>query len=362
MMGEDVYRQLCDTMANRGGLYPGVDIPEFYDVARELFTEEEAAVCNAMPRGFNPASVIAKEMGRDEKEVASILETMADRGLCMAGKKGDMTVYAGLPLVPGIFEYQFMRGTATERDRRLARLIRVYKEAYKDRVGEKTEPYPVSRVITVDRTVKAGNQIHTYDQVAAYIEKYEPLALSTCYCRHQARLIDEKEHCGKPDDVCMQLGTGAQFVIDRRMGRRITKEEALEILKKTEEAGLVHCTTNRQEIDFICNCCSCHCVLLKNALAHPQPGLAMNSGFQPVWDTGLCTACETCIERCPMEALKMGEDNIPELDLDRCIGCGVCATGCPTEAIGMEERPGIPVPPVDNKALKEAIKASQAVK
>ena len=61
-----------------------------------------------------------------------------------------------------------------------------------------------------------------------------------------------------------------------------------------------------------------------------------------------------------MEALTMGEDEVPDVDLDRCIGCGVCATGCPSEAIELEERAGIPVPPVDYKALKAAIKESQA--
>jgi Fe-S-cluster-containing hydrogenase component 2 len=57
-----------------------------------------------------------------------------------------------------------------------------------------------------------------------------------------------------------------------------------------------------------------------------------------------------------MDALEMGEDDIPRVNLDRCIGCGVCASGCPAEAIQMEAREGIPVPPVDHKALKEAIK------
>ena len=153
---------------------------------------------------------------------------------------------------------------------------------------------------------------------------------------------------------------GAQFVMDRRMGRKISKEEALEILKKAEEAGLVHATLNRQEIEFICNCCSCHCMILKTALSQPRPGLSLNSGFQPIWDRELCIACETCIERCPMTALSLGEEDVPEVDLDRCIGCGVCATGCDAEAISLEERPGIPAPPVDQKALKAAIKASQA--
>ncbi len=101
-------------------------------------------------------------------------------------------------------------------------------------------------------------------------------------------------------------------------------------------------------------------MILKTALSQPKPGLAVNSGFQPVWDAELCTACETCIDRCPTEALTMGEEDVPEVNLDGCIGCGVCASGCPSEAIELEERTGIPVPPVDHRALKEAVKASMA--
>ena len=359
-MAEEVYQELCKTMARRGGMYPGMDIPEFYELAQELFTAEQAAVANAMPRGFNPTSTIAAEMGRSVEEVAPILEEMADKGLCSAAKKGEMTSYTGPPFVPGIFEYQFMRGTSTDRDKKLAKLIHNYKRAFNAARGPVVEPYPTMRVITVDRVIKAGNQIHTYDQVASYIDKYEPLAVSTCYCRHQAKLMDDVDYCGKPTEVCMMFGTGAQFVMDRGMGKKVSKEDALEILRQSEEAGLVHCSSNRQEIDFLCNCCSCHCVILQQALSHPKPGLAVSSGFRPVWDAEECTACETCIERCPIEALTMGENEVPEVDLDRCIGCGVCATGCPSEAIELEERPGIPVPPIDHKALKAAIKESRA--
>jgi len=163
-----------------------------------------------------------------------------------------------------------------------------------------------------------------------------------------------------PDDVCMQFGSGAQFIIDRKMGRQVNKEEALEVLRKSEKAGLVHTSANRQEIDYICNCCSCHCVALRNILSKPKPGLALNSGFHPVWDEELCTACGICIDRCPAKALAMGEEDVPVVNLERCIGCGVCATGCPERAIGLVERPGIPIPPVDQKALKAAILASQA--
>jgi Pyruvate/2-oxoacid:ferredoxin oxidoreductase delta subunit len=357
-MAEEVYKQLCQTMAKRGGMYPGMDIPEFYELTSVLFTPEEAAISNALPRGFSPAAKIADILGEKEEDLAPVLEEMAEKGLCFSGKNDGVTCYAGPPFVPGIFEYQFMRGTNTERDKTLARLIRDYEHAVKENRTSPKDAFPVARVITVDRTIKAGNHIHTYDQVKSYIERYEPLAVGTCYCRHQAKLIDEAGHCGKPDDVCLQLGRGAQFVIDRGMGRKITQKEAMEILDRSEEAGLVHCTNNRQDIDFLCNCCACHCVILQEALAHPKPGLAVNSGFQPVWNDDRCTACETCIDRCPMDAINMAHNDVLLVNLERCIGCGVCATGCPEEAIVMEERTGIPVPPLDKKELKEKTRSA----
>jgi len=359
-MPAEVYRQLCEAMAKRGLEYPGMDIPEFYALVEELFTPQEAAVFLAIPRGYHPASAIATQMDKPEEEVTPILEAMADKGLCSAGKMGDVTFYGSMPFVPGIFELQFMRGTNTKKDKKLAKLIHDYKAMVDVAKGSPKIGFPTMRVIPVDRKIQVGNTIHTYDQVVSYIEKYDPLAVSTCYCRQEAKLIDETDVCGKPNEVCMQFGMGAQFVIDRGMGRKISKEEAIDILRKCEEAGLVHSTINRQEIDFLCNCCNDHCVVLRKVLAQPKPGIALNSGFQPVRNPKLCKACETCIERCPPRALTMGEDNVPVVDLDRCIGCGVCASGCSEEAIELTERPGAQVPPLDQTALKEAIKATQA--
>ena len=357
-MTEQIYHQLCETMKNRGGMYPGADIPEFYELAETLFTPEEAAVSIGLPRGFHTADEIATGIEKDVEWVAPILEAMAVKGLCFSIKKGDKTLYAGPPFVPGIFEYQFMKGTNTERYRILACLIQKYKTAFDAVRKPLKNVFPAMRVIAINHAIKAKNQIHTYDQVKHYIETYDFLAVSTCYCRHQAKLVDEASHCGKPDDVCIQFGTGAAFVIERGMGRSISKTEAMELLDRAERAGLVHCTNNRQEIDFLCNCCSCHCVILKSAKAQPKPGLAVNSGFQPFLNSNLCESCEICLERCPMSAIQMDESNYPKTDLDQCIGCGLCATGCPTEAIMMNERLGIPKPPVNNKELKKAIQDS----
>jgi len=52
-------------------------------------------------------------------------------------------------------------------------------------------------------------------------------------------------------------------------------------------------------------------------------------------DKEKCTGCETCVEECPSEAVKMVNDKA-EIDNDACIDCGVCVDACPAEAITME--------------------------
>lgn len=362
-MSHEVYQQLSQTYAKRGGLFPGADIPEFYPMAEELWTPDEAAVNVAMPRGFSTAGQVAEIMGRDQAEVGALLEGMADKGLIMASNQGGTMYYTVVPFVPGVFEYQFMRGTKTDRDKRIARLIHTYKHALEAVQGPpKENTFPLQRVITVDQKVKADNVIHTYGQMETYIEQADTISVQTCFCRHEAELIDENDTCGKPNDVCMSFGQGARFLIDRKMARQINKVEAMDVLRRSEEAGLVHCSTNsRDDVDFICNCCKDHCMILKKALAQPKPGLACNSGFQPVVDPDECTACETCVDNCPGDALAIAdEEDYPALDPDRCFGCGVCATLCPTEAIELVTRPDIAEPPLDRKSLSAAYKTSLA--
>jgi len=52
-------------------------------------------------------------------------------------------------------------------------------------------------------------------------------------------------------------------------------------------------------------------------------------------DKEKCTGCESCIEECPSEAIKMVDDKA-EVDVDTCVDCGVCVDACPAEAINME--------------------------
>ena len=250
-MSEAVYRELLEVMKKRKGGYAGMDIPEFYAMAEVLFTPEEAAVNNAMPRGPFTAAGLADGMGRETAELEKILETMADKGLCMALKVEGVQYYQSARFMPGIFEFQFMSGGTSERDKKIAEVIYDYEKAFDARAGSAETGISPYRVITVDKTIEVGNQVHTYDQVQTFIDKYDTISVSACYCRHAASLRGEDTH-GLPNEVCMQFGMGAQYVSERLGARMVSKEEARAVLNRAEEAGLIHMSQNvTEDIGFL---------------------------------------------------------------------------------------------------------------
>ncbi|KYK31071.1 MAG: ferredoxin [Thermoplasmatales archaeon SG8-52-3] len=53
-----------------------------------------------------------------------------------------------------------------------------------------------------------------------------------------------------------------------------------------------------------------------------------------VVDKDKCTACGSCVEACPVDAIKLDEK--ATIDKDNCIDCGTCVDECPEEAISLD--------------------------
>jgi len=218
---------------------------------------------------------------------------------------------------------------------------------------------PFSRVIPVNQEIEAGTAVHPYETISEYIKNSEYITVSQCYCRHHGELLDNP--CKHPKEVCMAFGPNAKFVADRGFGRLVSSEEAMKILDETEKHGLVHCSSNTTKyIDFICNCCSCHCGIIQSFLESNAPSMAAISNFELSISEDDCIGCGDCVERCPVEALSL-EDDIVQVDKRRCIGCGVCNVACPSDALSMKRRPETKEPPHDRKALQMSVVESLQV-
>lgn len=357
-MLEPVYEKLLEALRMRGGALPAIKCPELYALLGELFTLEEAEFASQMPMNPMPAADLAAEMGRDLGEVEPLLEGMANKGLVISRERGGVNHYSLLQMMPGIFEYQFMKGEVNDRTKRLARLFEDYFTVMTQAAekGRAVINFPFARVIAVEAEIPAGVEIQPYDRVYHYIENSQYIAVSTCYCRHHGELLGRP--CDKPKEVCMSFGPGAKFNAERGFARLISKEEARQILDLSEREGLVHCSSNTGKyIDFICNCCICHCGILQSIKNAAIPSMGATTGFIMVVDQESCTGCGDCVERCQMEALTLDGDVVMR-DASRCIGCGLCVSACPTEALKMEPRPDRPLLPWDHQSLNAALMAS----
>jgi ferredoxin len=342
-MTEDVYKKLADALNARSVTYPSIPCDEFYAFAKELFTPEQAEIASSMPLNPVTAEELADKMkGADAGRLKKQLQGMTDKGLVRVKESDGKRYYEFMPLVPGIIELQFIHGRVDERTKRLAQLLRNYARALRNIMM--TTPPPVSvdmpsaRKVSVEKEIYHLPTILPHDEVMKLIDTTEYIAAGTCVCRHQGDLLDKP--CDKPkSNLCMIFGPSAEFATSHGFVRLVSKEEARQSIEEAEKAGLVHTYANSDDkyIDLLCNCCGCHCLILRGAKRAPAPSKAVIANWVVMIENDACVGCGACVDRCWMEALKM-EGDLPVRDANRCIGCGICMYVCPTDAMKLARR------------------------
>ena len=91
--------------------------------------------------------------------------------------------------------------------------------------------------------------------------------------------------CERPLQNCMVFAPVKGAFDHSQVDRAITLDDALRILHETEEAGLVHSTGNTREgNNYICNCCTCCCAILRGVAEFDIPTAIASSGFQAIVD------------------------------------------------------------------------------
>jgi electron transport complex protein RnfB len=347
-MVDAIYDKLAAALNARNTAVPAIVCKEFYDLTEFLFTPEEAAIFCAMPIDYASVEEVSANLGvKDLKKLATQLEKMGDKGLVHIKDKDGEKAYEALPFVPGIFEFQLMRGIVDERHKKWAFLLTDYSKAIKREMMSGTPPKieksAPGRKVSVEKDVNYPTTVIPYKEMKQLIMDTGHIAAGTCVCRHQGNLIGKPST--EPMNNCMVFGESAEFTYERGFTKKLTKEEALQRLEEAEDAGLVHCYVNnpKQFTNLLCNCCGCHCWIIKGLKKSPAPRQMINNRYLIQIDEDACIQCEACIERCWMQALKMENGKLVR-DEKRCIGCGICMRACPTEALILEQKEAGKIP------------------
>ena len=197
--------------------------------------------------------------------------------------------------------------------------------------------YKEAITVPVNVEIEAEHLVLNLENVTQILSKARTISVMDCYCRMKFG------HCDAPVNTCIDMNEIAERNIANGVAREITFDEALDILEKTHEAGLVHMALGHGEsykpgvINSVCSCCSCCCGILSGVLRFGLAPHLLTSQAISVTDTSACTACGVCVGRCQFGAREMVNNKLafePEL----CFGCGLCVSTCPTNAIQLLDK------------------------
>ncbi|MFC2024003.1 4Fe-4S binding protein [Chloroflexota bacterium] len=354
---DDAYRKLQEHLDKMPVGYPPTKSGVEINILKAIFTPEQAKIATHL--GYKHKTVdeifeTAKEEVSSKEELKRILNETVSNGGISRRKRGGKEQYAVIPLLLwGMYEYQLKRLTPQF----LMNLGQYMQGEFGYELA--SNKVPKTRIIPIEKSIKIEHRIATYDELRRIIERSgEHITIQECICK---KLNDMK---GKPcqitdrREVCMSFGDMADLYAKEGWGRKVDQKEALEIARKNEEEGLVLQPGNEQEPAFMCACCRDCCGVFGPIKSFPRPVDIVASNYYAQVETELCKGHGTCVERCPLEAVKV-EDKVSFIDLARCIGCGLCVPTCPENAIQLVKKAEETIPPKTEEDLYDMIMAAK---
>lgn len=335
----------------KGWLF-GLPDSEFLQPMLEVrFTPEEAKLLAKIPFIGHTVEILSQKLEINAEELREKLEDFAVRGIVMRSESQYGILYS---LCDSNFVFYRSPGWKIDVDdwsREMANSQNKYWiNAYaKDFLEHDLQGL---RAVAINETIEDTRKVMPYDDILKIIDSLDYYSVSICPCSAKYNLDPEFEDCEHNFERCLHFGDLGKYCVEYGMGREITKEETLEILKRAAEEGLVHGVSNNYEnIDTICNCCS-HCLYLDSLVKMPGivPRGHTPSNYIREIKEEECIGCGVCVKRCPMNALELKDKKVI-FEPDLCIGCGVCVYKCKQNAIYLVHRDEEQNIPKDGRAM-----------
>lgn len=350
-MTTNIYEKLAKHLDDLPGGFPRTEGGVELRILRRLFTPEDAELAPHLTLIPEEPRVIARRAKIPVEEAIRRLKEMNKKGLILeVQRKGKPPLYMAIQFVVGFWEAQVNK---------LSReLAEDFEEYFPSLIGGSLwGKTPQLRTIPVEKSITVQPEVMPYERAEELVRNNKTFAVSNCICRQEQRILGKG--CDKPAESCMTFGVAAESVVGKGNGRAISQDEALAILHRAEETGLVLQPANAKDPLFICTCCGCCCGMLRTLKRLPVPANMVVSPFLASHTTETCKGCGLCTKRCQMEAFHL-DNQKAILNPDRCIGCGLCVSTCPTQSITLVRKPKEKQPYVPRDIIETSMKLAKA--
>jgi NAD-dependent dihydropyrimidine dehydrogenase PreA subunit len=327
--------------------FPGSSLLQ--SVLEVMMTRDEANLVDALPGSVGE---VAERAGLPEQDVRNSLDALYRKGVIFP--KGD---FADRDY------YRFARHIIQLHDATLANsaldVVKDHDFFQKWQDFSKQEMFPrlgamfktasvrISRVIPAHKAVEGLDGVLPCEDYHEILKTQDVIAVVPCSCRMRTTAVGEQ--CAHTVETetwhCLQFGRGAEYVINRGSGRRLTADQAIALCDEIEEDGLIHRWANNANMTGVntsCNCCRdcCEEYVSLDAADIPVANWWEKSRYEAYGDDlESCSGCQDCVERCQFDAISMVRDENDELkaaiDTEKCFGCGACVVGCPYASLKM---------------------------
>ncbi|MCP4752239.1 MAG: 4Fe-4S dicluster domain-containing protein [Proteobacteria bacterium] len=321
-----------------------------YKILNVLMNEKEAEWVSLLPIKPFTVKKAARIWKTDRNSAQKVLDELAGRALLVDIAHGEENEYTLPPPMAGFIEFSMMRIRDDVDQKLLSELYYQYINVEEDFIKDlmlrgETQ---LGRVYVQERVLSNENALHVldYERASHIVETASHIGIGMCYCRHKMQHMDRA--CDAPMDICMTFNTTGASLIKYGHARQVDVVEGLDLLQKAWENNLVQFgENNRENVNFICNCCPCCCEAMIAARKFGILQPVHSSNFLVESLVNECKGCGKCREVCPVDALSLVSADDPKkpkrqrIDIDRniCLGCGVCVRNCKNEALLLESRP-----------------------
>ncbi|HEX2987391.1 MAG TPA: 4Fe-4S binding protein [Chloroflexota bacterium] len=326
---EDGYARLAAALDALPNGFPRTPGGKELRILQKIFSPEDAELVSYLTGQMELPTSIAARAGIAPEQVNARLKALAKRGMVWLDmdRQARSWRFRLAPFVVGIYE-----ASLELMDHELAHLVEDYMMEGGAEGIMRPEP-ALQRVLPARHALKT-EWVLPYEDVVKILEGARSFSVRECICRVQQEQMGERK-CDFPTHNCLSFsGFGRPPSPDN-----ISREEALDLLDRCEELGLVHTVSNVvKDVYYVCNCCGCCCGILRGVTQRGIENSVARASYLAEVDAQMCTGCGACTHRCQVGAVAI-VDEVATISPERCIGCGLCVTGCTAGAATLQRRP-----------------------